>query len=191
MTEENSSKEISQLEAKEQDAGGEAKAKKNLEELLKAAGESNDYAEKLRLYDEALALDPGYLDAWLQKGFALDRMGRSEEAIACYDMALEVDPENFGIWCLKGFALNNLKEFEKAVECYEEVLKSNSEDVFAWYQKGTSLENMGRYGDAMKCYDIALEIDPTDALIREKRMKLLAIIYKKGSLTDSEDNKLN
>lgn len=191
MKEEYPRRESFQAEVQEQETREKNKVMKKIAELMKAAADCANYVEKLRLYEETLALDPDYLQALLQKGFALDRIGKSKEALACYDRALEIDPENFEIWCLKGFAFNNLKEFKKAVECYDEVLKSKQEDVFAWYQKGTSLENMGRYGDAIKCYDTALEIDPTDILIREKRMKLLATIYKKGSLTDHQDNKLN
>jgi len=160
-------------------------------QLLIKAGEAENYEDKLRLYDKALNLDPMYLDAWLQKGFVLDRIGRSEGALTCYNRALEIDPDHLGIKCLKGFAYNNLKDFEKAIECYDEVIKVNSEDVFSWYQKGLVLENLGRYGEAMKSYDRALEIDPTDVLIREKKMKLLGLIYKKGTLTDSPDSNFN
>jgi len=160
-------------------------------QLLKIAGEIDDYEEKLRLYDEALKLDPACSDALLQKGFSLDRLGKSEEALTCYNRALEVDPDNLGIWCLKGFAFNNLGKFEKAVECYDEVLKVNHKDIFAWYQKGISFESMGKFEDAVECYDKALEIDPTDAFIREKKMELLGALYSEGRLEDSPDKYFN
>ncbi len=160
-------------------------------QLLKLAGEVEDYEEKLRLYDEALELDPACTDALLQKGFSLDRMGKSEDALACYNRALEIDPENMGIWCLKGFAFNNLRKFEKAVECYDEVLKVNHKDIFSWYQKGISFESMGKLEDAVECYDKALEIDPTDAFIKEKRLELLGVLYSEGRLEDSPDKYFN
>lgn len=161
------------------------------QQLLKMAGEADDYEEKLRLYDEAIKLDPACTDALLQKGFSLDRMGKSEEALDCYNRALEIDPENVGIWCLKGFAFNNLRKFEQAVECYDEVLKVNPKDIFAWYQKGISFESMGKFEDAVECYDKALELDPTDAFIREKKMELLGVLYSEGRLEDSPDKYLN
>ena len=91
----------------------------------------------------------------------------------------------------KGFAFKNLKDLEKSIECYDEVLKINPDDMFSWYQKGSALESLGRYGEAMKCYDKALDIDPTDSLIREKKMRLLGLIYKKGTLVDSPDSNFN
>jgi tetratricopeptide (TPR) repeat protein len=191
MIEEKVSVNMDKAKQKESEAAEIIGEPEDLKHLLIKARETDDYEDKLRLFDKALTLDPLYLDAWIQKGFALDRMGKSKEALACYDKALEIDPENLGVRCLKGFAFNNLKEFEKSIESYDEVLKVNPDDVFALYQKGSSLESLGRYGEAMKCYDKALEIDPADALIREKKMTLLGLIYKKGTLVDSADSRFN
>ncbi|MDD3246373.1 MAG: tetratricopeptide repeat protein [Methanosarcina sp.] len=191
MAEEKTNTESDKVKQNELEAAVKPEETEGPSQLLIKAGEAENYEDKLRLYDKALNLDPMYLDAWLQKGFVLDRIGRSEEALACYNKALEIDPDHLGIKCLKGFAYNNLKDFEKAIECYDEVLKVNSDDVFSWYQKGLVLENLERYGEAMEAYDRALEIDPTDVLIREKRMKLLGIIFKKETLTDSPDSSFN
>ena len=191
MTEENKTAKINRVKRKDLEPAGKTGEPENPGQLLIKASETDNYEDKLRLYDEALALDPLYVNAWIQKGFALDRMGRSKEALVCYDRVLELDPENLGVRCLKGFAFYNLKEFEKSVECYDEVLKFNPDDVFSWYRKGSALESLGNYGKAMECYDKALEIDPADALIREKRMKLLGLIYKEGTLENSPDSGFN
>jgi tetratricopeptide (TPR) repeat protein len=191
MTEENVSAKMDKAKQKEPKAAEGTVEPEDLRQLLVKAGETSNYEDKLGLYDKALTLDPLYLDAWIQKGFALDRMGKSKEALACYDRALEIDPENMGVRCLKGFAFNNLKEFEKSIESYDEVLKVNPDDVFSLCQKGSALESLGRYGEAMQCYDEALDIDPTDALIREIKLKLLKVIYQKGTLTESPDSDFN
>ncbi len=191
MTEENVSEKMDKAKQKESQTAEKTEEPEDLRQLLARAGETDSYEDKLRLYDKALNLDPLFLDAWIQKGFALDRMGKSKEALACYDRALEIDPENLGIRCLKGFAFNNLREFEKSIESYDEVLKVNPDDVFSLYQKGSALESLGRYREAMQCYDKALDIDPTDVLVREKRLRLLEVIYKKGTLADSPDSSFN
>lgn len=176
---------------KELETAEKTREKEDPRQLLLSASEIDNYEDKLRIYDKALGLDPLYFDAWLQKGFVLDRLGRSNEALDCYNKALEIEPDHLGIKCLKGFAYSNLKDYEKAIECYDEVLKVNSEDVFSLCQKGSVLENLGRYGEAMEAYDRALEIDPADILIREKKMRLLGLIYKKGTLVDSPDSDFN
>lgn len=130
MTEEKNTTENTGVKQKEMGAAGKTEESEDLRQLLISAGETNNYEDKLRLYDKALDLDPLYFDAWLQKGFVLDRLGRSQEALECYNRALEIEPEHLGIKCLKGFAYSNLKDYEKAIECYDEVLKVNSEDSF-------------------------------------------------------------
>jgi tetratricopeptide (TPR) repeat protein len=191
MNEKNKTAKINEAKQKELEMVEKTEESEISRQLLERACKTDNYEDKLRMYNEALTLDPLYLDAWIQKGFALDRIGRSKEALACYDKALEIEPKNPGIMCLKGFAFNNLAEFEKSIECYDEVLKVNPEDAFSWYQKGSALESLGRYIEAMECYDRALEIDPTDALIREKKLRLLGLIYKKGNLTNSADSGFN
>jgi tetratricopeptide (TPR) repeat protein len=191
MTEENETSKMNKTKQKDLEEAEKTEEPVNSKQLLIKAGETDNYEDKLRLYDEALNLDPLYVNAWIQKGFALSRIGMPTEALACYDRALEIDPENPGIRCLKGFAFKDLKDFEKSIECYNEVLKINPEDVFSWYQKGLALESLGRYGEAMECYDKALEVDPTDALIRENKLRLLGLIFKKGTLVDSPDSSFN
>lgn len=191
MTEETETAKINKTKQKELNATEKIQGPEDPRQLLIKANETDDYENKLKLYDEALTVDPQYLDAWIQKGFALDRIGRSEEALACYDKALEIDPENPGLRCLKGFAYSNLRKYEQSIECYDDVLRINPDDVFSWSQKGSVLENLGKYKEAMDCYDRALEIDPTDYLLREKKLRLLEQIYKKGTLVDSPDSGFN
>ena len=46
----------------------------------------------IQCFDRALEIGPEDTDAWICKGFALDELGRYDEAIQCYDHALEIDP---------------------------------------------------------------------------------------------------
>jgi tetratricopeptide (TPR) repeat protein len=38
-----------------------------------------------------LEIDPQYADAWNNKGFALNFLGRHDEAIKAFDMAIEIE----------------------------------------------------------------------------------------------------
>jgi len=53
--------------------------------------EVGQYEQALDYYNKALALDPRNAIVWNNKGNALCKLGRSEEAIECYDKALTVN----------------------------------------------------------------------------------------------------
>ena len=47
------------------------------------------YADAYEDYSEASRLDPQYTDAWSNKGVALGRLGKQDDALKCFDKAIE------------------------------------------------------------------------------------------------------
>jgi tetratricopeptide (TPR) repeat protein len=76
------------------------------------------YNESLKYFDEALAIDPDFSDAWVAKAVALHNMQRFEEAILCYNRALIISPGDAGIWHLKGVTLHDSGNTEESAACY-------------------------------------------------------------------------
>ena len=110
---------------------------------------------------------------WNNKGVALSRLGRYQEAIECYDNALEIDPRHVNAWDNKGLNLNSVGRYQEAIVCYDKALEIDPRFVRAWVGKGVSLHHLGRYEEALECYNEALEIDPSNALAQKgKRMAL-------------------
>ncbi|MCI0409925.1 MAG: tetratricopeptide repeat protein, partial [Acidobacteria bacterium] len=52
------------------------------------------YREALELLERALAMDPHHLAARINRGVALARLGRVDEAMREYEAALQQDPDN-------------------------------------------------------------------------------------------------
>ena len=73
------------------------------------------------------------MDAIFNKGFALARLGKQEEAIVCYDMVLEINPKHMNALSNKGVALGFLDKYEEAIVCYDTALESspNNSDIIA------------------------------------------------------------
>ncbi len=117
-----------------------------------------EYEKALEFFEWALALDPGFQEAWNNKGAALGNLGRHEEAIACYDKAIEIK-EDFEIaWNNKGNALDDLGRYEEAIACYDKAIEIKEDSEEAWNNKGAALGDLGRYEEAIACYDKAIEI---------------------------------
>jgi len=97
---------------------------------------------------------------WMNKGCALDTLGRREEAIGCLDRALAIDRRDARAWNNKGVALDRLGRHQEAINCYEQALEIDPRDAPAWFNKGTALDALGRREEAIACYDKTLAIDP-------------------------------
>ncbi|MFA4876381.1 MAG: tetratricopeptide repeat protein [Methanoregula sp.] len=76
------------------------------------------YNESLGYFDEALAIDPDFSDAWVAKAVALHNMKRYDEAILCYNRALLISPGDAAIWHLKGVTLRDSGNPEESAACY-------------------------------------------------------------------------
>ena len=56
---------------------------------------------------------------WNDKGRALYKQGKYEEAIKCFDKAIEIDPNFISAWELKGGVLDMLGRHEEAQKCFD------------------------------------------------------------------------
>ena len=64
-----------------------------------------DGSEKaMKCFDKAIKSDPGFVDAWINKGYSLHHLGKHEESVVCIRKALELDPNH-------EYALSTIKTF--------------------------------------------------------------------------------
>ncbi|NES23130.1 MAG: tetratricopeptide repeat protein [Symploca sp. SIO3E6] len=92
-------------------------------------------AKLIASYDRALELKPDKHGAWYNRGIALYKLERYEEAIASYDRALEFNPDYDGIWNNRGIALKDLGRYEEAIASYDQAIELNPDDNTARYNK--------------------------------------------------------
>jgi len=60
------------------------------------------------------------------KGVALSRLGKYNEAIEVYDRALQLDPEYVSAWNNKGVVLSRLGKYAEAIEAFDRALRTHS-----------------------------------------------------------------
>ncbi|MFA5295700.1 MAG: tetratricopeptide repeat protein [Methanoregulaceae archaeon] len=85
---------------------------------LTIASRNNQFAAAIPYYDQALAIDPDFPEAWMAKGVALHNLGSYAEAVSCLDRALAIDPGNPAAWSLKGIILDSWGRPDEAAACY-------------------------------------------------------------------------
>ncbi|HPS21842.1 MAG TPA: tetratricopeptide repeat protein [Methanoregulaceae archaeon] len=93
-------------------------AKELLLKGLGIASRNNEFETAIGYYDQALAIDPSFSEAWMAKGVALHNLGSYAEAVDCIDRALAIDPSNPAAWSLKGNILESWGQPDEAAACY-------------------------------------------------------------------------
>jgi Flp pilus assembly protein TadD len=100
---------------------------------------------------------------WNNKGLALVKQGKYDEAIKCYDEAIRLDPNPAGAWNNKGVALNNLGKYDESIKASDEAIRLAPNDpniAMAWHNKGRAFVNWGKYDEAIQACDEAIRLNP-------------------------------
>lgn len=116
--------------------------------------------DAIRAYHLLLAVAPGHAEAWYNLGYALARVGRSEEALDAYDRALRA-----GIGYPQEVHLNravlftdHLRRDDCAQEALQSALAVDPGYVPAHLNLGNLHEEHGERDRAVACYERVLEL---------------------------------
>ncbi len=91
-----------------------------------------DYLEKM------LANQPENADALVKKAVALEKLGRTDEALSCCDRAIALDGTLALAHLHKGGLLNRLRRYDEALNCYESALQAQEKKATALAKRGVS-----------------------------------------------------
>jgi len=114
----------------------------------------------LASYDRVLAIRPDDPEVFYNRGVALQKLGRFNEALASCERALEVRPEYSKALNNRGVTLLGLKCFEEALASCEKALAIKSDYVEALINRGNILQELGRFAEALASYERALAMRP-------------------------------
>lgn len=70
------------------------------------------------IYNKALELEPNNYRIWNERGIALIKLGRYEEAIASSDKALEIKPDYYFAWYNRGDSLRRSGCHQEGIVSY-------------------------------------------------------------------------
>jgi tetratricopeptide (TPR) repeat protein len=119
------------------------------------------FQRSLKLYDEAIAENPGDVSLLEAKGRVLFNLERYDEAIAIYDHILETAPSveprltQITTWIARGDALRALGRNEEALEAYDKAIEHSPMYGDAWYGRGEAQRALGLVQDAYESAYVA------------------------------------
>jgi len=136
---------------------GNARARTNLGFALQQAGRWQDAVGQ---YEQALQIDPDYVDAHLDLASILLALGRPQEAaVQCRD-ALRILPDYIGARVNLGNALLQMGQVPDAIVEYEHALRIKPDFVEAHNNLGNALAYQGRLPEAVEHWEQALRLQP-------------------------------
>jgi len=142
------------------DAPRSAKAQFNLGVFLEERG---DLRGAEAAYGRAEALAPEWADPPYNRGGALLRMRRAEEAVGELRRAVDLAPGQRRYSLNLGVALNRAERYGEAADLYREMVTKDAGFTDAWNNLGVNLMALQRYAEAAQAYRKALLLDPGNA----------------------------
>jgi tetratricopeptide (TPR) repeat protein len=136
---------------------GNAAAHNNYGNVLSAQGQPTD---ALAQYEEALKIDPQYVDAWADEGNALVKLERPAEAIPRYEAALQIKPNLADVETGLGNAYAAAGRDPEAAEHYGSALRIDPNYTDAGNDLGLSLMRMGHPREAEGAFEAILRLKP-------------------------------
>jgi len=125
------------------------------------------YEKTIQQMDKVLELtEPGsatYKDALIHKAFALDLLGKKEEAIATYESALAIMPEDKDLIFNLGRLYYIQDDYENAVKYFKQVVDLNPDDFDATTNIGNAYLQMEKWEEAVPFLEKAVELNPESA----------------------------
>lgn len=134
-------------------------AYQHLEEGNQCLAENN-LAAAITAYQQALAIDPGLVQAAYNCGVAHHQLGQLESAIACYMRVLRLRPEMAEAHFNLAHALSELDRTAEAEAAYRAVMRLQPQNAAAAYNLGLLFKSRGQYPEALEAFHTALHIQP-------------------------------
>jgi adenylate cyclase len=129
-----------------------------------------DYRHAIRMYQQAIDLDPKYALAYAGMADAYSHLYRYAEAthenaaraVEASKKAIELDPDSAEAHASRGLSLFISEEYEAAQQEFQEAIRLNPRLWEAHYYSGLACSSRGDFGAAIGHYQNAMAVNPAD-----------------------------
>lgn len=125
--------------------------------------------DAIRAYNQAIELQPDYLDPYFNRGNALLHLQRHEEALASFERAIALSPQLALAHYNRGTVLETLGRVQDAMYSYRTVLEIEPSHVQARFNLGCIHLAWKQYDEALACMDEVIVCAPRVARAHSNR----------------------
>ena len=112
---------------------------------------SGGYAQAIDLYSQVLERDPGFLNAYLQRGFCHSLQREYEAAIKDFSAVIDRKKDHLWAYTSRGSAYGKLGKPELAIQDFNTVLQLDPKNQEAYNNRGWAKKALGKVKGA--CQD--------------------------------------
>jgi protein O-GlcNAc transferase len=124
----------------------------------------DNYPPARKAFEQAIRLDPAYVEAYDGLGFALEGMGEDAAAVASYEKAIGLNESRNGKFASPYVNLasyfNRTGDWEKALTWARKAVEVNPGSDRGWFQVGRAQERRGEFDAAAESLNRAVGINP-------------------------------
>lgn len=108
-------------------------------------------------FENLIAQNPKYTNAWYGKADALTALERYPEAILAYDQVITIEPDDYTSWYKKGNVLKKVNRSEEALQAYEKAIELSGGFSEVWHNRGVIFYNQNKDAEAINAYSRSLK----------------------------------
>ena len=103
---------------------------------------------------------------WKEKGNALVKEKKYQEALDCYTKSIELDPSDPILYSNRSAMYTNLGKYDEAIKDADKAIELNPAYGKAYIRKGSALYSQNKIDEALQVYKLGLEKDPNNEQIK-------------------------
>jgi tetratricopeptide (TPR) repeat protein len=127
-------------------------------EAAATGANTNDLDERIAWYTKAIALDPGYVWAYNNRGNAYVKKREYDRAIEDFDRAIQFKPDYAMAYNNRGLAYDDKKDYDRAIQDYDRAIQLKLDHAETYNNRGVAYANKGQYYRAIQDYDRAIQL---------------------------------
>lgn len=129
------------------------------------------YLDAKKYYDEAIRLNPNYIEAFYSRGICKIILKDYEEALKDFDEAIHLDPNYAEAYNSRGNVKAQLGRHKESLEDYNKAVNLNPQNANIYYSRGNAKAQLEKHKEAIEDFDKAIKINPQSALTYYSRGK--------------------
>lgn len=137
------------------------------------------------LIQQAIQIDPGQADYYMDLGNGFRALGNSRRAAESYIQSIRLNPQSAEAYTNLGNVFKDGQQFDDAIACYRQAIAVKPGLCGAHENLGNALRLMCRFEDAQISYRKALELDPDRPSAHYNLAQLMSDV---GNLDEAMDH---